>query len=66
MTWNELLVLPIRYGGLGLTNPTKAMTEHDNFILITAKLTDQIYNQNLHLEYNSSDQPSTRIMKSKL
>ena len=44
----QLLVLPLRHGGLGLTNPqTNAKTEYNNFMLITAKLTDQIYNKKL-------------------
>jgi len=40
------LALLLRHGGLGLTNPqTTAETENNNSILITAKPTDQIYNE---------------------
>jgi len=36
-----------------LINPQEtAKTEYNNFILITAKLTDQIYNQKLDLKKN--------------
>jgi len=40
----KILALPLRHGGLGLTNhQITAKTEHDvdNFNLITAKLIDQ-------------------------
>jgi len=63
----QLLALPHRHGGLGLTNPqTTAKTEFTYSILITAKLTDQIYNQKLNLEYNPSDRQYTTTTKSKL
>jgi len=53
----QLLALPLRHGGLGLTNPqTTAKTEYNNSILITAKLTDHFYNRKLNLNYNPSDQ----------
>jgi len=41
-----------RHGRLGLTNPQEtAKTQYENSILITAKLTDEIHNQKLGLEY---------------
>jgi len=54
-------------GVLGLTNPqTNAKTEYNNSMLITAKLTNQIYNQKLNLEYYPLDQQYIRTTKSKL
>jgi len=56
----QILALPIRHGGLGLTNHQETIkTEYDYSILITAKLTDKIYNQKLHVEHNPSDQQYT-------
>jgi len=57
----QLLAHALRHGGLGLRNPQTnlsgiyANTEYNNSILITAKLTDSIYNQNLNLECNPLD-----------
>jgi len=63
----QILALPLRHSGLGLTNPQEtAKTEYENSILITAKTTDQIYNQKLDLEYNPSDQQYTRNMNNRI
>ena len=60
----QLLALPLRHGGLGQTNPqTNAKTEYNNSMLITAKLTDQIYNQKLNFECNSLDQWFPNLFK---
>jgi len=63
----QILALPLRHSGLGLTNPQEtAKTEYENSILITTKTTDQIYNQKLDLEYNPSDQQYTRNMNNRI
>jgi len=62
-----MLALPLRHGGLGLTNPQDtAQTEYENSILITAKLMDQIHNRKLDFECNTSNHQYTRTMKSKI
>jgi len=58
---------PLGHGGLDLKSPQEtAKIEYDYSILITAKLTNQIYYQTLDLEYNPSDQQYTRNMKSRM
>jgi len=59
-TERNIIALPLRHGGLSLTNPQEtAKTEYTNFLLITSKLTDKIYNQKLDLDYNPSYQQLT-------
>jgi len=41
-------------------------SKYENSNLITAKLTDQIYNQKLDLDYNPFDQQYPRTIKSKI
>ena len=50
----RILSLPVRYGGLGITNPVKAAErEYEMSIDVTKNLTDLTYNQELTLEnYN--------------
>jgi len=56
-----LLALPLRHGGLGLTDPREiAKTEYEHSTHITNKLTSKIYTQKLDLDYNPSDQEFTR------
>jgi len=63
----QISALLLRHGGLGVTNPQEtAKIEYDYPTLITAKLTDQIYNQKLDLEYNFSYQQYTRNMKNRI
>jgi len=60
----QILALPLRDGGLGLTNPQETdKTEYKHSTQIAAKLTDKIYNQNL--DYNPSDQQYTRHTKNR-
>jgi len=50
-SFREQLIKNKIEGWLGLTNPqTTAKTEYTYSMLITAKLTDQIHNQNRNLE----------------
>jgi len=59
-----LLALPLRHGGLGLPNPQESgESEYGNSTLITAKLTGQIYNQKVQIEYNTMDQQHTKTIK---
>jgi len=61
---SQILALPLRHGGLGLTNPQETdKTEYKHSTQIAAKLTDKIYNQNL--DYNPSDQQYTRHTKNR-
>jgi len=56
----QILALPLRHGGLGLTDPRKtAKTEYEHSTQITDKLTAKIYTQKIDLDYNSSDQQFT-------
>ena len=60
----QILALPLRHGGLGLTDPWEtAKTEYEHSTQITNKLTAKIYTQKLDLDYNPSDQQFTRHMK---
>jgi len=60
----QILALPLRHGGLGLTNPQETTkTEYHYSTQITAKLRDKIYNQKLDLDHNPSDQQYIRHMK---
>jgi len=52
----QILALPLRHGGLGLTDPWEtAKTEYAHFTQITTKLTAKIYTQRLDLDYKPSD-----------
>jgi len=52
----QMLALPLRHGGLGLTDPQEtAKTECEHSTQITNKLTAKIYTQKLDLDYNPSD-----------
>ena len=47
----DLLSLPIRYGGIGIQDPSKtAQLEFESSVRVTAQLTDLIYNQESTLE----------------
>jgi len=60
----QILALPLRHGGLGLTDPLEtAKTEYEHSTQITNKLTAKIYTQKLDLDYNPSDQQFTRHTK---
>ena len=60
----QILVLPLRHGELGLTDPREtAKTEYVHSTQITYKLTVKIYTQKLNLDYNPSDQQFTRHTK---
>ena len=68
-TERQILVLPVplRHGGLGLTDPQEtAKMEYEHSTWITNKLTDKIYTQKLDLDYNPSDQQFTRHTKNKI
>jgi len=61
------LALPLRHGGLGLTDPQEtAKTEYKCSTQITNKLTAKIYTQKLDLDYNPSDQQFTRHTKNRI
>ena len=60
----QILALPLRHGGLGLTDPREtAKMEYEHSAQITNKLTDKIYTQKLDFDYNPSDQQFTRHTK---
>ena len=60
----QILALPLRHGGLGLTDPREtAKMEYKHSTQITNKLTAKIYTQKLDLDYNPSDQQFTRHTK---
>ena len=60
----QIFALPLRHGGLGLTDPREtAKIEYEHSTQITNKLTDKIYTQKLDLDYNPSDQQFTRHTK---
>ena len=60
----QILTLPLRHGGLGLTDPREiAKTEYTHSTQITAKLIAKIYTQNLDLDNNPSDHQFTRHTK---
>ena len=60
----QIFALPLRHGGLGLTDPQEtAKMEYEHSTQITNKLTDKIYTQKLDLDYNPSDQQFTRHTK---
>ena len=53
----QMLALPLRHGGLGLTDPREtAKMEYEHYNQITNKLTAKSYTQKLDLDYNPSDQ----------
>ena len=63
----QILALPLRHGGLGLTDPRETTkTEYKHSTQITNKLTAKIYTQNLDLDYNPSDQQFTRHTKNRI
>ena len=44
----EMLALPVRFGGIGIQDPTKtAQSEYENPMKITVVLTENIYEQSL-------------------
>jgi len=55
-----------RHFGLGFTNLQETAKTEYNSILITAKLTDPIYNHKLDYKYNPSDQQYTRNTQSRI
>jgi len=60
----QILALPLRHGGLGLTDSREtAKTEYKHSTQITNKLTAKMYTQKLDLDYNPSDQHFTRHTK---
>jgi len=60
----QMLALPLRHGGLGLTDPRETTkTEYEHSTQITNKLTARIYTQQRDLDYNPSDQQFTRHTK---
>jgi len=62
----QILALPLRHGGLDLTDPQEtAKTEHKHSRQITNKLTAKIYTQKLDLDYNPLDQQFTRHTKNR-
>jgi len=62
----QILALPLRHGGLGLTDPREtAKTECKHSTQITDKLTTKIYTQKLVLDYNPSDQLYTTHTKNR-
>jgi len=63
----QILALPLRHGGLGLTDPREtAKMEYKHSTQITNKLTAKIYTQKLDLDYNPSDQQFTRHTKNRI
>jgi len=63
----HLQALPLRHGGLGLTDPREtAKTEYEHSTQITNKLTTNLYTQKLDLDYNPSDQQFTRHTKNRI
>ena len=63
----QILALPLRHGGLGLTDPREtAKMEYEHSTQITKKLTDKIYTQKLDLDYNPSDQQFTKHTKNRI
>jgi len=63
----QILTLPLRHGGLGLTDPREtAKMEYEHSTQITNKLTAKIYTQKLNLDYNPSDQQFTRHTKNRI
>jgi len=63
----QILALPLRHGGLGVTDPREtAKMEYKHSTQITNKLTDKIYTQKLDLDYNPSDQQFTRHTKNRI
>jgi len=63
----QILALPFRHGGLGLTDPWEtAKTEYKHSTQITDKLTTKINTQKLDLDYNPSDQLYTRHTKNRI
>ena len=57
----QILAFPLRHDGIGLTNPQETVKIQCKYsTVITAKLTDKIYNQKLNLDCNPSDQQYTR------
>ena len=51
----QILALPLRHGGLGLTDPREtAKTEYEHSTQVANKLTAKIYTQKLDLDYNPS------------
>jgi len=59
----QILALPLRHGGLGLTDPQEtAKTEYEHSTQITNKLTAKIYTQKLDLDYTpwTSSSPDTQ------
>ena len=63
----QILALPLRHGGLGLTDPWEtAKKEYEYSTRITNKLTDKIYTQKLDVDYNPSDQQFTRHTKNRI
>ena len=60
----QILALPLRHGGLGLTNPREtAKTKYEHSIQSTNELTAKICTQKLDLDYNPLDQQFTRHTK---
>jgi len=60
----QILALPLRHGGLGLTDPREtAKMEYEHYTQITYKLTAKIYTQKLDPDYNPLDQQFTRHTK---
>ena len=63
----QILALPPRHGGLGLTDPLEtAKMEYEHSTQITNKLTAKIYTQKLDLDYNPSNQQFTRHTKNRI
>jgi len=63
----QILPLPLRHGGLGLTDLREtAKTEYEHSTQITNKLTAKIYTQKLDLDYNPLDQQFTRHIKNRI
>ena len=62
-----ILALALRHVGLGLTNPQEtAKTKYNYSTQITAKLRDKIYNQEVILDYKTSEQQYIRHMKNRI
>ena len=63
----QILALPLRHGGLGLTNPREtAKTKYEHSIQSTNELTAKICTQKLDLDYNPLDQQFTRHTKNRI
>jgi len=63
----QIPALPLRHGGLGLTEPREtAKTEYEHSTQITNKLTAKIYIKKLDLDYNPLGQQFTRHMKNRI